>query len=76
MNFQEINEQLQIAQENFRKAVEREKEAIDNRDRASTQLDMAESAFKKARLDRGLYDREVNSLQEQSRNLRKEADIR
>ena len=75
MTFAEINELLGIAQENYRKAVQIEKEAIDNRDKASIQLSMAKSSFEKARLDRGLYDKEVSTLQEQSRNLRKEASI-
>ena len=75
MNFQEINTKLSEAQELYKQAVEGEKVAITKKKDLDILLLTAEADFKVARLERGLRDKEVNTLQEQSRNLRKEASI-
>ena len=76
MTLQEVNEQLGIAQELYEKSVTAEKEAIDKKDTAMMELEKAKSSFMKARLDRSVYEKRVNTLQEQSRNIRAETKIK
>ena len=76
MTFQEINEQLGIAQENYEIAVRKTVEATDKKEQADIEVIKSDSAYKKARLDLGLYDRQLKTLQEQSYNLRKETGLR
>lgn len=74
-NFQELNQDLALAQAELENAIRESKAKQDDLARAEIALIQAQSAHKKAKLDEKLFTNRVMTNQEMSRNMRKEASI-